>query len=162
MAAAKATVAGLSTLGVKLGYAVQTAPNTLPTAFTQLERCNSIGGISMDLEQIDASALEDLVSRYVAGRQDTGGTWEVTFNATTEVIAQLNEMIDAYNDKDETLKMCFEVWAPGMSYGYFVYAQPPQIIPMPEFSQNELQTVSLTFSIEEYVGPGTAIEPTRS
>ena len=79
-------LAGLSTLGVKFGYGVETTAGTKPTAFTQLERCNSISGIALNSEQIDASALEDYVSRYVAGRQDTGGTWSVTFNSTPEVI----------------------------------------------------------------------------
>ena len=67
--------AGISTLGVKFGYGVGTL-TTKPTSFTQLERVNSIGGIALSTEQIDASALEDLVSKYVAGRQDTGGTWD--------------------------------------------------------------------------------------
>ena len=65
-------IPGLSTLGVKLGYAVETTANTKPAAFTWLERVNSISGIELPSEQIDASALEDLVTKYVAGRQDSG------------------------------------------------------------------------------------------
>ena len=84
--------AGISTLGVKFGYA-EGKINEKPTAFTQIERVNSIGGISLSTEQIDASALEDKVSKYVAGRQDTGGTWEVVFNISDEVVQQLNTMI---------------------------------------------------------------------
>jgi len=64
--------AGLSTLGVKFGYAVETTAGTKPTAFKWLERCNSISGIELSTETIDASALEDLVTRYVPGRQDSG------------------------------------------------------------------------------------------
>ena len=59
-----ATIAGLSTLGVKFGYAVESVAGQKPSAFTQLERCNSIAGISLSVEQIVASALEDYVSRY--------------------------------------------------------------------------------------------------
>lgn len=158
-----ATIAGLSTLGVKFGYAVETVAGQKPSSFTQLERCNSIAGISLSAEQIDASALEDYVSRYVSGRQDTGGTWSVTFNTTPEVVAQLEEMIDAYNEgKSETtpLRTWFEVWAPNNDKAFFVVAQPPQKLPMPEFSQNSLQTIEITFTIEEYKGQDTAIEPT--
>ena len=52
--------AGISTLGVLFGYGVG-KNGQKPTSFKQLERVNSIGGISLSTEQIDASALEDLV-----------------------------------------------------------------------------------------------------
>ena len=142
---------------------METSAGNKPAAFTQLERCNSISGISLDAEQIDASALEDYVSRYVAGRQDTGGTWAVTFNTTQEVITQLETMIAAYNTgkaSTPTLRTWFEVWSPNNNKAFFVVAQPPQILPMPEFAQNGLQTIEVTFTIEEYKGQDTAIEPT--
>lgn len=62
---------GISTLGIKVGWASGNA-TTLPAAVTQLTRINEVGGISLETEQIDASALEDFVSKYVAGRADTG------------------------------------------------------------------------------------------
>lgn len=154
--------AGVSTLGIKLGYAAETTAGTKPTAFTWLERCNSIGGITLETEQIDASALEDEISRYVSGRQDTGGTWSVTFNVTDEVIAQLEEMIGTYTALDGGKKMWFEVWSPYLTKAFYVVAQPPKHIPMPEEAQNELQTVEMTFTIEEYKGMDTAIEPTEA
>ena len=68
-----ATVMGLSTLGVGLGYGVESTAGNKPSSFTQLDRINNIGGIAMSVEQIDASALEDYQTKYVAGRADTGG-----------------------------------------------------------------------------------------
>lgn len=62
---------GVSTLGIKFGYAAGTY-DTKPSAFTLLTRINAIGGIALETEQIDASALEDLVTKYVAGRADSG------------------------------------------------------------------------------------------
>lgn len=154
--------AGVSTLGIKLGYAVEATAGTKPSTFTWLERCNNIGGIALETEQIDASALEDETSRYVSGRQDTGGTWSVTFNVTDEVIQQLETMIDAYMSLGGGKKMWFEVWSPNLSKAFFVVAQPPKHIPMPEEAQNELQTVEMTFTIEEYKGMDNAIEPTEA
>lgn len=151
--------AGVSSLGIRLGYAAESAAGTKPTAFTWLERCNSIGGISLETEQIDASALEDEISRYVSGRQDTGGTWSVTFNISDEVIEQLETMISAYTELTGGKRMWFEVWSPFLAKAFFVVAQPPKHIPMPEESQNELQTVEMTFTIEEYKGMDTAIKP---
>ena len=72
-------------------------------------------------------------------------------------------MITAYNaGQAETtpLNTWFEVWSPNQDKAFFVVAQPPQKLPMPEFGQNELQTIELTFVIQEYKGQDTAIEPT--
>lgn len=151
--------AGISTLGILFGYGVETTAGTKPTTFTQLERCNNIGGISLETEQIDASALEDEISRYVAGRQDTGGTWPVTFNISDAVIDQLETMIRAYIALKDGKKMWFEVWSPHLTKAFYVVAQPPKHIPMPESNQNELQTVEMTLTIEEYKGMDTAIKP---
>lgn len=63
---------GLSTLKVQFAYGVETTAGTKPATFTQLERCNNISGIELPVETIDASALEDEITKYVAGRQDTG------------------------------------------------------------------------------------------
>lgn len=151
--------AGVSTLGIKFGYGAETVKGTKPASFTWLERCNSIGGISLSTEQIDASALEDDISKYVSGRQDTGGTWNVTFNLTDDVITQLETMISAYEGLSDGKKMWFEVWSPCLTKAFFVVAQPPKHIPMPEESQNALQTVEMAFTIEDYKGMDTAIEP---
>lgn len=153
--------AGLSTLGIKLGFAVETTAGEKPTEFQWLERCNNIGGIDLSTEKIDASALEDYVTRYVAGRQDSGGDWAVTFNYTSEVSTQLQTMVSEYNaGKASGLKTWFEVWMPGQTNGFFVVAQPPQVIPMPELGQNELLTVEISLAIDEYKGEMEAIEPT--
>lgn len=150
--------AGISSLGVKVGWATGANGDSSPNSFEWLERANAIGGISLETEQIDASALEDEISRYIAGRQDTGGTWTITFNLTDEVIALLEKMINAYKAL-ESEKMWFTIWSPYLKEAFFIIAQPPLHIPVPEFSQNELQTVEMTFTIEEYKGMMTAIEP---
>ena len=155
---AAATIAGISTLGIKFGYAAETTAGEKPAAFTQLERCNSIAGIALNAEQIDASALEDLTSRYVAGRQDSGGTWGVTFNFTSETETQLTTMISAYNTAKAAGKnMWFETIVPGFTDGFFVVAQPPEAIPQPEMGQNSLLTVEFPLIIVEPKGMSTKV-----
>ena len=88
-------LAGLSTLGITFGYGVETTAGTKPSAFSQLTRINSIGGISITPETIDASALEDYQERSISGRQSTGGDWSVTFNLTTETEAIIEAMLSA-------------------------------------------------------------------
>ena len=147
-------IPGLSTLGIKFGYGVET------TSFTWLERANNISGINLSTEIIDASALEDYVTRKIAGRQDAGDSWTVTFNYTEEVATQLKAMIAAYNTaKASSLRTWFEVWVPNVTKGFYVVAEPPQVLSMPEMGQNSLLTIDVEFAIQEYKGDDTAIEP---
>ena len=153
-----ATVMGLSTLGITFGYGVESSAGTKPSSFTQLNRINNIGGISMDVEQIDASALEDTQTKYVAGRADTGGTWEVTVNFTDETADEWADLITAYNTAQASnLNLWFEVILPNQSDAFFVVAQPPQQIPMPEIGQNELLTVAISLTVVEYKGWQTKV-----
>lgn len=148
------TVAGISTIGAKVGYAVD---STKPSSLTELERCNAIGGIELSTEQIDASALIDAVSRYIAGRADTGGTWELTFNLTDETQTILEAMLTAYAGRTSGQALWLEVTCPDMTDGFWVKAQPPAKIPMPEMAQNSLLTVTISFAIEEYIGLDTKV-----
>lgn len=149
-------LAGISTVGIKLGWAIG---STKPSSFTALHRINAIGGISLETEQIDASALEDYITRYIAGRQDTGGSFPVTVNLTDEVIAEWEALITAYNGRTTGDELYLEVWSPYLTKAYFIKAQPPQEIPMSEMAQNELQTVEIGMTIEEYLGMAAGSEP---
>lgn len=151
-------IMGLSTLGITFGYGVESSAGEKPSSFIQLERINSIGGISMDTEQIDASALEDLVTKYIAGRQDTGGTWSIDVNYTSETAKQWKDAISAYNQaKSAGMNVWFEVIIPNQADAFFVIAELPQEIPMPEIAQNELLTVTIDLSIVEYKGTSAKV-----
>lgn len=151
-------LAGLSTLGITFGYGVESTASTKPSAFTQLTRINSIGGISITPETIDASALEDSVEKSVAGRATTGATWEVVINYTPDTATEWATLISAYNTaKASQLQMWFEVIVPGMTDAFFVIAEPPQEIPMPELSQNSLLTVTMSLTIVDYKGTSTKV-----
>ena len=151
-------LAGLSTLGITFGWGVETTAGTKPASFKQLTRINSIGGITIENEQIDASALEDLVSRYIQGRGDTGGSFPVSVNATPDTYAEWEEVIEAYNTAKETGKrIWFETIIPGFEEAEFVVAQPPTKIPSPEKTQNELLVVEMNLTIEEFIGMDTKV-----
>lgn len=151
-------VAGVSTLGVTFGYALESAAGTKPTAFTKLTRINSIGGITIENEQIDASALEDAVSRYIQGRADTGGSFAVTVNLTDETREEWETLIGAYSGRTDTnLRMWFQTIVPDFDESIYVVAQPPSVIPQPEIGQNELLTVEINLTIEEFTGFDTKI-----
>lgn len=148
---AEVTVPGVSTLEAKLGYAAD--GDTIPESgtVTLLGRINSIGGISLATEQIDASALEDKVSKYVAGRQDPGGEWTITINATDATLDQW--------DGIKGTKKWFEIIVPGITKAFWARAQVPQVLPSGELGQNELFTIELTLTLVDIGGWATKISP---
>lgn len=153
-------IPGISTLGVKFGYGVEEIAGQKPSAFTGLTRINQLGGISLNVEQIDASALEDFVTRYVAGRADSGGTFPVTVNLTEDTVTEWETLIKAYKAaKKENKSVWFETWHPTLKNGFYLVAEPPTEIPQPETAQNGLWTVEMTLIINEYKGMLPAIEP---
>ena len=150
-------VAGLSSLGITFGYGIETTAGTKPTTFNTLTRINQIGGITIEPEVIDASALEDAVTRNIKGRADTGGTWAVTVNFTAETKKEWTDLIAAYKALTGGKRMWFEVLHPQLEDAFFVVAQPPEQIPMPETGQNELWTIEMNLTIEEYKGMDTKV-----
>ena len=42
------------------------------------------------------------------------------------------------------------------------WAQTPPAFPMPEESQNSLETVEIQLTINQYIGPVTAVKPLES
>lgn len=134
----------------------------MPTTFQQLTRINAIGGITLETEQIDASALEDYVTRYIAGRQDTGGNFPITINPTDDTIAEWEAVITAYNAKSSDEYLYLEVWSPYLTKAFFIICQPPQQLPMSEMAQNELQTIEISMTIDQYLGMDTAVEPSST
>lgn len=149
---------GLSTIGVLFGYAAETTAGTKPASFTKLTRINSIGEINLDVEQIDSSALEDAITKYISGRADTGGTLDVTVNLTSETKTEWETVISTYAALTDGKQLWFNTYHKDLG-SFFVIAQPPSKIPQPAFDQNGLLTVTFSLTIVSYEGLGTGIEP---
>ena len=145
-------VAGISTLGMELGMGAWSSSDTGPAnAFTKLGRINAIGGISLSQESIDASAIVDKVSQYVEGRSDTGGEWTVTVNVTDATITEWEAI-------KGTTKW-FEVYHPDAAKAWFVAANVPAKLPLPEVGQNELLTMEISLVVKDYHGLDTKVVP---
>ena len=149
--------AGISTLGITFGYGVEDTAGTKPTSFKQLHRINKLGGISISNEKIDASALEDFVKRYVQGIGDTGGEFPVTVNFTPETKKEWADVISAYKALTGGKSMWFETVIPGFDESFFIVAQPPTAIPQPELDQNNLLTIDMNLTIDDYKGMETTV-----
>ena len=155
-----ANVAGISTVGALVGYAIETTAGTKPTTFKLLHRINATDEISIETETIDASALEDEIERTIAGRGSTGGTFGVTVNVTDETITEWENIISEYDTAKKSGKaMWYEEYFPALQKAFFTKVEPPAVIPKPALEQNGLLTVTMTLTINEYVGPDTAVVP---
>lgn len=155
-------IAGISTVGSLTGYAVETTAGTKPTTFKMLHRVNASDEIAIETETIDASALEDMIERTIAGRGSTGGTFGVTVNVTDETITEWETLIEEYEaGKASGKSMWYEEYFPSLSKAFFTKIEPPTVIPKPAREQNGLLTVTMTLTINEYVGPDTAVVPTE-
>lgn len=145
-------VAGISSLGVTFGYGVETTAGTKPASFKRLTRINNIGAVTIEPEQIESSGLEDGITRYIKGRADTGGSFNVTVNLTDDTRKEWENLITEYKGLTGGKRMWFETIIPGLENSFFVVAQPPEQIPQPEIGQNELLTIEMPLTIEEYKG----------
>lgn len=153
-------LAGLSTLGVKVGYGV--GATAAAATYNVLHRINAVGGISASSETIDASALEDLKERSVAGRESTGGSFPVTVNLTPETLTEWEELFEAYEGLGEGEKLFIQIDIPGMTKGYFVSIQVPKSISLPDINQNILLTTQIPLTIEDAVGWAAKVAMTDS
>lgn len=156
-------LAGISTLGLQLSYGLESTAGQKPSAFSVLHRINSVGGITMDTETIDASALEDTSTQYIAGRADTGGSVAISVNITQDTISEWRDLIDSYNSAHaDNRQMWFQLHSAGLGTdSFFWIGEPPQNIPMPESSQNELWVVEIPVSVVEYKGIIAQVAPTE-
>lgn len=151
---------GVSTVGVLMGYAVETTAGTKPAAFTRLHRINSTGDISIDANSIDASALEDYLDKYVAGRGSVGQSVDIQVNLTDETIAEWEALIEASQTAKAAGKATwFEEYLPELDKAFFYVADPPAEIPKPGLDQNGLVVATMSLTVNEYKGLDTAILP---
>ena len=160
---------GISTLGIKLYYAVESTAGTRPTSsFTNLTRINAIGGITAEPEVIDASALEDDITHNIKGRTTISDTVAITVNLTTETVAEWNTLISSYDALTGGKGMWFQVYYDGKitdgagtpkAQSFYFKAQPPAQLPMPESNQNDLQTVEIPLVVEDVEGYAEAKIP---
>lgn len=141
--------AGLSTLGVELYYAIATSGTKPTTGYKQLTRINAIGEASVTPENIDASALEDLSTKYIAGRSSVSDTFEVTINLTNETETEWEEILGE--------QVCFMVKVQGLTKAFFVIATVPTVLPMPAVDQNGLLTMAIGCTVNEFIGLDEAV-----
>lgn len=132
----------ITTVGATVKYCVETTAGTRPTTgYTEIPDVNEAPDFPMDVEVLDASNITDLITRYVAGRQDPGGDKEFTLNHTENVITVWNTLVStastAYAEGKQTW---FEYVYPESTKSFF-FTAIPLALGNGGIAQNEVDTI---------------------
>lgn len=154
----------LSTIGVKLFYAVETTAGTRPTtksSYTELEGVKGIPSLNPTPENLETTTLNETEYKtYIPGLKDLGGSLGFTFNMSQSLKTTWDALVTA----DATARAAgketwFYIDVPGLTEGLYFTGQP-SAMGLPEVSVNSVLEVenSITATGE----PEWAAKPTGS
>lgn len=130
----------ISTIGVKVSYAVETTKGQRPTTgYKRIPDLKSIPSINPAPNTADATTFDNTeYTSYVQLLKDIGGALEITANFTQELFEVWEELVDAYETAikdDKETWICFDI--PGFDKSAFITIQPARM-GIPEASANSL------------------------
>lgn len=134
----------LSTIGIKVSYAIETTAGTRPTTgYKHIPDLKSMPSINPAPNSADATTFDNKeYTSYVQLLKDIGGALELSANFTQELFEIWEEMVDAYEaaiiEGKETW-FCFDI--PGFDKAAFVTVDPARM-GIPEASANSLLETS--------------------
>lgn len=139
-----ANIPGLSTLGITVGYSDASGSSFDPktATYTKLTRINSMGEVAIESETIDASALEDMLTKYIAGRGSVTDTLEIVVNYTDDTETEWNAILGK--------QVAIETIIPGSTKAFFVLVTVPEQIPQPALDQNGLLTFTMNCVVNDF------------
>lgn len=130
----------LSTIGIKVSYAVETTAGERPTTnYKHIPDLKSIPSINPAPNTADATTFDNLeYTSYVQLLKDIGGALEITANFTQELFEIWDAMVDEYETAimdSKELWICFDI--PGFDKSAFITVQPARM-GIPEATANAL------------------------
>ena len=147
-------VTNLSTLGIQLGYAVESVSGTRPTSgYTEIEGIKSTPSLNPSPDTIETTTLNERhYKTYVDGLKDLGGALEFTFNLTENLISVWGTLMSAYaTGKSADKATWFVICIPGLTKAYYFKGNPSEM-GLPETTVNEC------LEITNYITPTAAPE----
>ena len=144
----------LSTIGIKLGYAVETTSGIKPSTFTNIPDITSIGEISLDTDKLEVTNLVDTVKRYIDGVQDAGDSVEIGANfvkgtgrfATVWQTARTNAQAGVAGNKS----CWWEIDVP--NFGKFYFSGMPSDLPFVGAEVNNVFAGNTSISLNGVAG----------
>lgn len=110
-----------STIGVKLGYAVEASAGTRPTTgYTNIPDIKNIPSMDLTPSKLEVSNLVDEYKRYIPGQKDAGDDIAITANMTASLKTVWSTLVaaaeSAWTSGNSTW---FEISIPGFDSFYF-------------------------------------------
>ncbi len=134
----------LSTIGVQLHYAVETAAGERPTTgYTRLYGIKSTPSLNPAPDALETTTLDELEYKtYVDGLKDLGGALEFTFNLTESLITAWDALMTAYTTgKASGLRTWFVIVVPGLTQAFY-FPGNPSAMGLPETSVNTVLEIT--------------------
>lgn len=135
----------LSTIGIKVSYAVETTAGTRPTTgYTHIPDLKSIPSINPEPGTEDATTFDNLeYTSYIETLKDLGGALEISANFTQELFDIWETMVDAYDEAIATGKRTwFAFDIPNFDKAAFLPVTPSRM-GIPEAEANALLETSV-------------------
>lgn len=135
----------LSTAGVTVGYAVETAAGTRPTTgYTNIPDIKEVPEMNPEPETLESTTLaETEFKTYIEGLKDLGGALSFLANYTTELEDVWTKLVEAYQTaKADNKSVWFEVKHPGLTKSVFFTGQP-SAMGLPAMSVNAILETNL-------------------
>ena len=126
----------LNSLGVKLGYAIETTAGTRPTTnYIRIPGVKSTPSFNIEPASHQSTTLEETqFHTYVAGLKDIGGALPFGFNLTEALMDLWEEHVD---DSELAAQSGRRTWyhvnIPGLTRGFF-FAGTPSELGLPEIA----------------------------
>lgn len=145
-----------STIGVKLGYAVETSAGTRPTtSYINIPDIKNIPGMEMTPSKLEVSNLIDTVRRFIPGLQDAGDDVAITANLTASLKTTWASLVSAANTAWTSGKATwFEISIP--NFDSFFFAGIPTEMGFNEMSVDAVAEASLHIIPNQIAGWATA------
>lgn len=145
-----------STIGVKLGYAVETSAGTRPTtSYINIPDIKNIPGMEMTPSKLEVSNLVDTVRRYIPGLQDAGDDVAITGNLTAALKTAWASLVSAASTAWTSGKATwFEISIP--NFDSFFFAGIPTEMGFNEMGVDAVAEASLHIIPNQIAGWATA------
>lgn len=141
----------LSTIGITLGYAVESVAGTRPSNFTTIDNITSIGEITGEPEQLEVTNLVDTWHRYIEGLRDSGGSVAIGANFTAAFLAAWSGARTAsLAGIDDGKATWWQVHVP--NFGDFHFAGTPAELGLPEIGVGEVFAGSTSIVLNDVAG----------
>ena len=110
-----------STIGVKLGYAIEATAGTRPTSgYTNVPDLKNIPSMELTPSKLEVSNLVDEYKRYIPGQKDAGDDIAITANMTASLKTVWASLVTAAESAWTSGKSTwFEISIPGFDSFYF-------------------------------------------